>query len=44
MYDLLIKNATVVDGTNQPEFRADVAISDGIIVAVDPGCTLSGAK
>ncbi|XOV82750.1 MAG: amidohydrolase family protein [bacterium] len=44
MYDLLIKGATVIDGTNEPEFHADVAVSDGKIVAVDRQCTLSGAN
>ena len=34
MDDLLITNALVVDGTGQPAFPADVAVSDGLIVAV----------
>lgn len=33
-YDLLIKNATVVDGTNSPGFYADVAVKDDKIAAV----------
>lgn len=44
MYDLIIKNATVVDGTNKPEFSADIAITNGLISAVDPTCKLSGAN
>jgi len=32
MYDLLIQNASVVDGTGKPAFAADVAVQDGKIV------------
>lgn len=34
MFDLLILGGTVVDGTGAPQRTADVAISDGIIVAI----------
>lgn len=34
MYDLIIRQAKVVDGTGNPWFRADVAVSGGSIVAV----------
>ncbi len=34
MYDLVIKNAKVVDGTGNPWFFSDVAVKDGIIVKV----------
>ncbi len=34
MYKILIKNGTVIDGTGDPMFRADVAINDGKIVKV----------
>lgn len=40
-YDLLIRNATVVDGSGGPGFRADVAIADGKIAKVG---NLPGAK
>ena len=33
-YDLLIKNARVVDGTGNPWFRADVAVRDGRIARI----------
>ncbi|MES2897792.1 MAG: amidohydrolase family protein [Pseudomonadota bacterium] len=34
MYDIVIRNGLVVDGTGEPGFRADVAIRDGKIVEV----------
>jgi N-acyl-D-amino-acid deacylase len=34
MYDLIIRNATVVDGTGNPWFRGDVAITGTAITAV----------
>ena len=34
MFDLLIKNGTVYDGSGNPGFRADVAIRDGKIASV----------
>ncbi len=34
MYDLTITGGTVVDGTGDKPFRADIAISDGVIVEV----------
>ena len=33
-YDVLIRNARVIDGANNPWFRADVAVKDGKIAAV----------
>jgi N-acyl-D-amino-acid deacylase len=35
MYDIIIKNGTVIDGSGQPMAQRDVAIQDGMIVAVD---------
>lgn len=34
MYDILIKNGTVVDGSGRPMYVSDVAITDGHIVAI----------
>jgi N-acyl-D-amino-acid deacylase len=41
MHDLVIRNATIVDGTGKDRFSGDVAIDDGRITRVgdvpDPG-------
>ncbi|MDH4042268.1 MAG: amidohydrolase family protein, partial [Gammaproteobacteria bacterium] len=34
MYDLVIRNATIVDGTGKPSFTGDLAVSGGRIAAV----------
>ncbi|MFT4517715.1 MAG: N-acyl-D-amino-acid deacylase [Halioglobus sp.] len=34
MYDLVIRNATIVDGTGKASFKGDVAVADGKIAAV----------
>jgi len=42
--DVVIRGATVVDGSGGPAFVADVAVADGRIVAVGPGLQYEGAK
>jgi N-acyl-D-aspartate/D-glutamate deacylase len=42
MYDLLIKNGTIVDGNGAPRYRADVAVSNGKIAEI--GTVTDGAK
>ena len=34
-HDVIIRNGTVIDGSGSPRFDADVAIDQGIIVAID---------
>lgn len=34
MYDLVIRNATIVDGTGRPPYVADLAVTDGRIAAI----------
>ena len=34
MYDLVIRNANIVDGTGKASFSGDVAVSDGKIAAI----------
>lgn len=31
MYDVLIKNGTVIDGTGKPSYKGDIAIKDGLL-------------
>jgi N-acyl-D-aspartate/D-glutamate deacylase len=42
--DLLVRNGHVVDGTGQAGLRADVAVSDGKIVAVEPDISDSATR
>jgi N-acyl-D-aspartate/D-glutamate deacylase len=42
-YDVIVKNGRVLDGTGNPWYRANVAIRDGRIVAIDPYGDLASA-
>ena len=42
MYDLIIKNGKVIDGTGSPSFFADIAIRNGKIEKI--GKNLEGAE
>ena len=33
-YDLLLRNATIIDGTRAPRFQGDIGVRDGVIEAV----------
>jgi N-acyl-D-aspartate/D-glutamate deacylase len=33
-YDLVLRGGTIVDGTGAPSYRADLAIRDGVVVAI----------
>jgi N-acyl-D-amino-acid deacylase len=33
-YDLIVRNATVIDGTRAPRYQADIGVSDGRIAAI----------
>ncbi len=44
MHDLVIGQATIVDGTGEPARPGDVAVADGVIVAVGPTGTLGPAR
>lgn len=34
MYDIIIKNGTIIDGSGEPMFRADIGIHEGIITRI----------
>jgi len=42
--DLIIRGGTVVDGSGAAPFPADVAIDNGVIVAVEADCALQGRE
>ena len=44
MFDLLFKNAKIVDGTNAPWYIADVAVKDGKIAKIGKVCETKAAK
>ena len=45
MEELIIRGGTVIDGTGAPRYKADVAVSGGVITAVyDAGYPYGGNK
>ena len=44
MFDILIKNGTVCDGTGAPCFRADIGVSGDRIADVGTGCREQAAR
>ena len=44
MYDVLIKQATIIDGTGIPGWKGDVAIKDGIFALIEPSLSQVIAK
>src|SRR5665213_3698411 len=43
-FDLLVRNGHVVDGTGRAGLQADVAVSDGKVVAVEPDISDSATR
>src|SRR6476646_4214333 len=43
-YDLVLRNARIVDGTGSPWYRGDVAIKGGAIAAIAPTITAAAAR
>jgi len=43
-YDLVLRNARVVDGTGSPWYRADIAIRGDVIARIAPGITEPAAR
>ena len=44
MYDLLICNAQLLDGSGQPAFRGDIAVEQGRIVAIGDLATAEASR
>jgi N-acyl-D-aspartate/D-glutamate deacylase len=44
MHDLIIRGGTVIDGTGAPARQADVAIAEGVVVAVGQGLGFAPVK
>ena len=43
-YDIVIKNGQIYDGTGNAPYRADIAILDGKIAAIEPSMTASAER
>jgi len=44
MYDILIKNGMIVDGTGDASYKADIAVKDGKIAKIAPAIEDNAAK
>ena len=44
MYDFIIKQATIIDGTGTPGWKGDVAIKNGKFTSLEPSITPADAK
>ena len=44
MYDILIKNGQIVDGTGNPAYYGDIAVKDGIIAKIAPSIEGEAAR
>ena len=44
MYDLIIKQATIIDGTGTPGWKGDVAIKNGKFTSIGPSITPANAE
>ena len=44
MYDVLIKGGTILDGSGRQRYRADIAVKNGIIVAIAPKISVSAKR
>ena len=44
MYDLILRNARIIDGKGQGSFDGDIAISNGVIREIAPGIDASAAR
>jgi N-acyl-D-amino-acid deacylase len=43
MHDVVIKNATIIDGSHLPRFFGDLAIKDGLIAKIGSNISIEGA-
>ena len=44
MYDILIKNGLIVDGSGNPAFYGDLAVKDGKIAKIAPSIEAAAAE
>jgi len=44
MYDILIKQATIIDGTGEPGWTGDVGVINGRFTAIEPSIKPTNAR